>query len=87
MENGGAVLMDLLWRYACPVSHALSSTANALFSDPTENDSITGLRPNARGPGLVTFGPDRVKEFLDLNNLQARPCRPPCATRSNRSGR
>lgn len=25
-------------------------------SDPTENDSIEGLRPNARGPGLVTFG-------------------------------
>ena len=40
-------------------------------SDPTENDSITGLRPNARGPGLVTFGPDRVKEFLEANNLQA----------------
>ncbi|RVX20827.1 Serine/threonine-protein phosphatase BSL1 [Vitis vinifera] len=27
-----------------------------LWSDPTENDSIEGLRPNARGPGLVTFG-------------------------------
>jgi hypothetical protein len=25
-------------------------------SDPTENDSVEGLRPNARGPGLVTFG-------------------------------
>ncbi|KAG6532083.1 hypothetical protein ZIOFF_005921 [Zingiber officinale] len=24
--------------------------------DPTENDSVEGLRPNARGPGLVTFG-------------------------------
>lgn len=30
-------------------------------SDPTENDSIEGLRPNARGPGLVTFG---VREVL-----------------------
>lgn len=29
-----------------------------------------GLRPNARGPGLVTFGPDRVKEFCEANNLQ-----------------
>ena len=28
-------------------------------SDPTENDSIEGLRPNARGPGLVTFGVSR----------------------------
>ena len=27
-----------------------------LRSDPTENDSVEGLRPNARGPGLVTFG-------------------------------
>jgi diadenosine tetraphosphatase ApaH/serine/threonine PP2A family protein phosphatase len=52
MENGGPVLMDLLW------------------SDPTENDSITGLRPNARGPGLVTFGPDRVAAFLQANDLQ-----------------
>ncbi|KAG6528063.1 hypothetical protein ZIOFF_010209 [Zingiber officinale] len=26
------------------------------MSDPTENDSVEGLRPNARGPGLVTFG-------------------------------
>ena len=29
-----------------------------------------GLRPNARGPGLVTFGPDRVKEFCEANGLQ-----------------
>ncbi|KAJ9685018.1 hypothetical protein PVL29_017161 [Vitis rotundifolia] len=27
-----------------------------LWSDPTENDSVEGLRPNARGPGLVSFG-------------------------------
>ncbi|XP_042375968.1 serine/threonine-protein phosphatase BSL3-like isoform X2 [Zingiber officinale] len=27
-----------------------------LWSDPTENDSVEGLRPNAKGPGLVTFG-------------------------------
>ena len=30
-------------------------------SDPTENDSVEGLRPNARGPGLVTFGVSVVK--------------------------
>ncbi|XP_073054830.1 serine/threonine-protein phosphatase BSL3-like [Primulina eburnea] len=41
-----------------------------LWSDPTENDSVEGLRPNARGPGLVTFGPDRVKEFCNNNDLQ-----------------
>ncbi|KAI3707699.1 hypothetical protein L6452_26328 [Arctium lappa] len=41
-----------------------------LWSDPTENDSVEGLRPNARGPGLVTFGPDRVTEFCNNNDLQ-----------------
>ncbi|GAA0142291.1 protein phosphatase [Lithospermum erythrorhizon] len=41
-----------------------------LWSDPTENDSVEGLRPNARGPGLVTFGPDRVMEFCNHNDLQ-----------------
>ncbi|ERM93688.1 hypothetical protein AMTR_s00004p00179740, partial [Amborella trichopoda] len=41
-----------------------------LWSDPTENDSIEGLRPNARGPGLVTFGPDRVLDFCKKNRLQ-----------------
>ncbi|KAG8387417.1 hypothetical protein BUALT_Bualt02G0019300 [Buddleja alternifolia] len=37
-----------------------------LWSDPTENDSVEGLRPNARGPGL----PDRVMEFCNNNDLQ-----------------
>ena len=37
------------------------------WSDPTENDSVEGLRPNARGPGLVTFGPDCVKQFCENN--------------------
>ncbi|XP_076883046.1 serine/threonine-protein phosphatase BSL1-like isoform X2 [Bidens hawaiensis] len=41
-----------------------------LWSDPTENDSVEGLRPNARGPGLVTFGPDRVSDFCKKNKLQ-----------------
>eukprot|EP01018_Ginkgo_biloba_P039752 Gb_36990 [translate_table: standard] len=41
-----------------------------LWSDPTENDSIEGLQPNARGPGLVTFGPDRVLDFCKKNKLQ-----------------
>ncbi|GJT72138.1 serine/threonine-protein phosphatase BSL3-like protein [Tanacetum coccineum] len=37
-----------------------------LWSDPTENDSVEGLRPNARGPRL----PDRVMEFCNNNDLQ-----------------
>ncbi len=48
MEDGGPVLMDLLW------------------SDPTTNDSVQGVQPSPRGPGLVTFGPDRVKEFCKV---------------------
>ncbi|KAJ8453221.1 hypothetical protein Cgig2_008105 [Carnegiea gigantea] len=43
-------LMRLFDEYGFP------STAGDITSDPTENDSIEGLRPNARGPGLVTFG-------------------------------
>ena len=49
MEDGGPVLMDLLW------------------SDPTTNDAVTGVQPSPRGPGLVTFGPDRVKDFCKVS--------------------
>ena len=52
MEDGGLVLMDLLW------------------SDPTVNDAVEGVQPSPRGPGLVTFGPDRVMEFCRINGLQ-----------------
>lgn len=48
MDEGGLVLMDLLW------------------SDPTSNDSVEGVQPSPRGPGLVTFGPDRVKDFCKV---------------------
>eukprot|EP00232_Nephroselmis_pyriformis_P020890 CAMPEP_0182865234 /NCGR_PEP_ID=MMETSP0034_2-20130328/7583_1 /TAXON_ID=156128 /ORGANISM="Nephroselmis pyriformis, Strain CCMP717" /LENGTH=859 /DNA_ID=CAMNT_0024997525 /DNA_START=139 /DNA_END=2715 /DNA_ORIENTATION=- len=41
-----------------------------LWSDPTINDGVEGVQPSPRGPGLVTFGPDRVKEFCAKNNLQ-----------------
>ncbi|KDD72092.1 calcineurin-like phosphoesterase, partial [Helicosporidium sp. ATCC 50920] len=52
MEDGGIVLMDLLW------------------SDPTTNDAVEGVQPSPRGPGLVTFGPDRVMQFCADNDLQ-----------------
>ena len=72
------------------VSETIRNPA-AMVSDPTENDSVMGLRPNARGPGLVTFGPDRVKEFCEANGLQmiirahecvmdGALCRLPCRT-------
>lgn len=48
MEDGGVVLMDLLW------------------SDPTTNDGVEGVQPSPRGPGLVTFGPDRVSDFCKV---------------------
>ena len=41
-----------------------------LWSDPTMNDSVEGVLPSPRGPGLVTFGPDRVKAFCQANSLQ-----------------
>lgn len=31
---------------------------------------VQGVRPSPRGPGLVTFGPDRVKDFCWVNSLQ-----------------
>jgi diadenosine tetraphosphatase ApaH/serine/threonine PP2A family protein phosphatase len=37
-----------------------------LWSDPTTNDGVEGVQPSPRGPGLVTFGPDRVKEFCKV---------------------
>ncbi|KAG8644121.1 hypothetical protein MANES_11G101700v8 [Manihot esculenta] len=42
-----------------------------LWSDPTENDSVEGLRPNARGPGLVTFGGrSSLEEALNFSRLK-----------------
>ena len=45
-----------------------------LWSDPTDNDSETGIQPNKiRDPlgagNIVKFGPDIVKEFLAKNGL------------------
>ncbi|KAG5514357.1 hypothetical protein RHGRI_035683 [Rhododendron griersonianum] len=40
-----------------------------LWSDPTENDSVEGLRPNARGPGLVTFGVCITQASFILNDV------------------
>ena len=38
-----------------------------LWSDPTTNDGVEGVQPSPRGPGLVTFGPDRVKDFCQVS--------------------
>ncbi|KAK7845163.1 serine/threonine-protein phosphatase bsl1 [Quercus suber] len=72
MDAGSIILMDLLW---CDlliqlICIFLLTTWYKYRSDPTENDSVEGLRPNARGPGLVTFGPDRVTDFCKRNKLQ-----------------
>jgi diadenosine tetraphosphatase ApaH/serine/threonine PP2A family protein phosphatase len=37
-----------------------------LWSDPTTNDTVEGVQPSPRGPGLVTFGPDRVSDFCKV---------------------
>jgi len=39
-----------------------------LWSDPTTNDGVEGVQPSPRGPGLVTFGPDRVKDFCKVTS-------------------
>lgn len=43
-----------------------------LWSDPTTNDGVQGVQPSPRGPGLVTFGPDRVKDFCKVIQLSLR---------------
>jgi len=45
-----------------------------LWSDPTEFDTELGIQPNViRDPAgtgnIVKYGPDRVQEFLNKNNL------------------
>ncbi|KAK8926310.1 hypothetical protein KSP39_PZI018083 [Platanthera zijinensis] len=64
--------LDQIEKIERPITMDVGSIVlmDLLWSDPTENDSIEGLRPNARGPGLVTFGPDRVTEFCKRNKLQ-----------------
>nr|XP_027205401.1 serine/threonine-protein phosphatase BSL1-like [Dermatophagoides pteronyssinus] len=57
-----------------PDSLIAQRLTDILWSDPTENDSCTGIEPNEiRDPELngkiVRFGPDRVIEFLRANNL------------------
>lgn len=42
-----------------------------LWSDPTTNDGVQGVQPSPRGPGLVTFGPDRVKDFCKVGAVSA----------------
>lgn len=67
MDAGSIILMDLLWYSNVHIMFYLlfiifmfmfiwSFDISVYRSDPTENDSVEGLRPNARGPGLVTFG-------------------------------
>lgn len=72
MDAGSIILMDLLWYssfslfvyFRFIVIFLLSYDVYALRSDPTENDGVEGLRPNARGPGLVTFGVRMIFPFL-----------------------
>lgn len=52
-----------------------------LWSDPTTNDAVQGVQPSPRGPGLVTFGPDRVLEFCKVFLLQ-----PVSSTRASANG-
>ena len=41
-----------------------------LWSDPTASDAVEGVHTNhERGHPVVCYGPDRVKSFLEANNL------------------
>ena len=40
-----------------------------LWSDPTDHDSVVGVKSNVRGEDMVEFGADRVRKFLGTNRL------------------
>ena len=42
---------------------------DVLWSDPTESDRVVGIHANSRGHNIVTFGPDRVKDFCERNGI------------------
>eukprot|EP00357_Protocruzia_adherens_P011297 CAMPEP_0115014480 /NCGR_PEP_ID=MMETSP0216-20121206/26107_1 /TAXON_ID=223996 /ORGANISM="Protocruzia adherens, Strain Boccale" /LENGTH=783 /DNA_ID=CAMNT_0002384235 /DNA_START=200 /DNA_END=2551 /DNA_ORIENTATION=- len=55
-------------------SHDEQLVVDVLWSDPTDSDAELGIQPNVirdpNGTGnIVKFGPDRVKDFLQSNNL------------------
>lgn len=43
---------------------------DALWSDPTDNDSILGVQESPRGQNTCRFGPDRVRDFNRRNNIK-----------------
>jgi len=43
---------------------------DALWSDPTGNDSVLGVHSSPRGKNTCCFGPDRVQEFNQRNGLK-----------------
>eukprot|EP01056_Protomagalhaensia_sp_Gyna25_P000445 Protomagalhaensia_sp_Gyna_25__444@NODE_120_length_5101_cov_30_677993_g94_i0_p1_GENE_NODE_120_length_5101_cov_30_677993_g94_i0NODE_120_length_5101_cov_30_677993_g94_i0_p1_ORF_typecomplete_len833_score102_97Kelch_4/PF13418_6/1_8e13Kelch_4/PF13418_6/0_014Kelch_4/PF13418_6/5_1e06Kelch_4/PF13418_6/0_0019Kelch_4/PF13418_6/0_002Kelch_4/PF13418_6/1_4Kelch_4/PF13418_6/5_5e02Kelch_5/PF13854_6/3_1e07Kelch_5/PF13854_6/0_051Kelch_5/PF13854_6/3_3e07Kelch_5/PF13854_6/0_01Kelch_5/PF13854_6/0_021Kelch_5/PF13854_ len=57
-----------------PQTNLEQKVTDLLWSDPTDNDSILGVVPNDirdpdRSGHIVRYGPDRVIEFLQNNNL------------------
>merc|ERR1719217_2011287 len=43
---------------------------DALWSDPTDNDSVLGVHLSPRGKNTCRFGPDRVEDFNRRNGLK-----------------
>lgn len=43
---------------------------DALWSDPTDNDSVLGVHVSPRGKNTCRFGPDRVQDFNRRNGLK-----------------
>lgn len=57
-----------------PVTEDEQKLTDLLWSDPTDNDSMTGVIPNdirdpERTGHIVKFGPDRVLDFIEKNHL------------------
>lgn len=54
----------------CTVLEGGDLLTDLLWSDPTDHDSIVGIHDNdKRGPGVVAYGPDKVREFCENNGL------------------
>ena len=56
---------------ARPITGASDSKliTDVLWSDPTSHDGVLGVHANARGIGVVHFGPDKVISFCERNQI------------------
>eukprot|EP00889_Picochlorum_renovo_P008416 jgi/Picre1/35446/NNA_002908.t1 len=70
LERLGEINGIKAWQQTADNGRRWHGLMDLLWSDPTVNDAVEGVQPSPRGPGLVTYGPDRVMEFCENNGLQ-----------------